>query len=50
MYDISERGIRLDYCEATLISSKCIAACLGITYQTGLTSRGEADLKRIPMV
>ena len=39
-----------DYCEATSISSKCIAACLGITYQTGLTSRGEAGSDRVPTI
>ena len=47
---IVKGGMLPDYCEATLISSKCIAACLGITYQTGLTSRGEADLDRVPMI
>jgi hypothetical protein len=39
-----------DYCEATSISSKCIAACLGITYQTGLTSRGEAGSDRVATI
>ena len=48
--DIMQSEMLPHCCEARSISSKCIAACLQITCQTGLTSRGEADSERIPLV